>query len=208
MQNGVGRRRQLPGISATLATVLAFVDPATAQGSSVSGLSPVLGAVISVVLMLGVCIVLLSSLRRYTVRTSDIIITSPISTLVTGIGVTFALLLPFIVLLLLAGLFDALGLLGLGLLTALSVPLLTIFLMAAGIAAIATGRRVNDKDGVVLLVVTVVATLIGAIPLPLLVVGVLLTVFGVGAMFADLRHSESDLEATERETYGKQHRYM
>lgn len=206
--DSVEGRRQLTRCSAVLVTLLAFVTPAAAQGSPVFGSSLVLSAAIAVAILLGICIILLFSLRAYTMRTSDIVIESPISTLVTGVGVTFALLLPYIALLLVAGIVDALGLLGLGLLTALAVPLLTVFLVAVGIGAIAAGRSVSEKEGVVLLVVTAIAAPIGAFPLPLFVIAALLTVFGVGAMFVELRRSDSELDSTDRETYGKQHRYM
>lgn len=207
MLSRVSRGRWQARTAVVSAVLLAFVDPVAAQGTAGLGSSTTLGAVVSVTFLLGICTVLLFSLGRYTRRTSDIIITSPVSTLATGFGASVALSVPFALVAVLAEFVGTPGLLGLSLLTALSLPLLTLVLVGVGIGAIAAGRHVSDKNGVVLLVVTLLAVPVGAFPLPLLAVAVVLSVLGLGAMLVDFRHDNSDTDTTDRETYGKQHRY-
>lgn len=215
MGDGAYGRRHLLFGGALFAALLAFVAPAAAQGPTVFGqdltvfgLPPLVQAAIAALFLLNLCIIMMVTLDSYTERTTDVIVADPRTALVTGFKATLVLFVPYIAVVTLLVAFDAIGIFALALLSVLAIPLLGLTLTALGVGLIAAGRRASDKEGVQLAVVTALSLPIGAFPIPFALIGAVVIVFGLGGIVWDLRYGESDLDSRERETYGRQHRYL
>jgi hypothetical protein len=194
---------------------LAFVTPAAAQGPTVLGqdltvfgFSPLFQAGIAGLFLLNIAIIMTVSFEDYTTRTTDVVLTDPRGTLMTGIRVALMILGPYAGLVAVMLLFDAVGLFSLALLTVFAIPLVWIGLTAIGIGLISAGRMASEKEGLQLTVVAAIALPLGAFPIPFAALGIVAALYGLGAIVWDLRYGESDLESRERETYGRQHRYL
>jgi len=207
-------RYLLRGVS-LVAVLLAFVTPAAAQGPTVFGqdltvfgFSPLLQAGIAALFLVNIAIIMMVTFEGYTERTTGVVLADPRGTLRTGLWASVVMLGPYIGLAAVMMLFDAVGLFSLALLTVFAIPLVWVTLTAIGVGLIAAGRHASEKEGVQLMIVTAIALPTGAFPIPFAVLGIGATVFGLGAIIWDLRYGESDLESQERETYGRQHRYL
>lgn len=208
MAGGFSRKQQFLGGSAVLIALVALVTPFVVPDPTVSGLSPAVQASIVSLFLLLIAITLLVTLGEYTERTTNVILYQPRAALRTGLGTTLVVAGPYAGLVGLTVWLDATGVLSVVLLAVLAIPLLGLGLTAIGVGLVATGRAVSEKEGLVLVVVAAVAAPIGAFPLPFVALGFAITVLGVGAIVRDLRYGPSGLDSRERETYGRQHRYL
>lgn len=215
MGDSTRRGRYLLWGSALFAVLLWFVTPAAAQGPTVLGqdltlfgFSPFLQAGIAGLFVVNIAVIMLISFEGYTDRTTETVLADPRGMFWTGFRAAVVILAPYLALVAVMMLFDAVGLFSLALLTVFAIPLVWLTLTALGVGLIAAGRHTSEKEGVQLLVVAGIATPAGAFPIPfgLLAAGAML--FGLGAIVWDIRHGESGLESRERETYGRQHRYF
>ena len=208
MNKSINWRRFSMWAAAVLAGLIAFAMPTVAEGGTVFGLSPVVQAVVTVLVLVGLCISLLSLLEHYTTSTSQLIVERLRATLITGIVVTAAMWLPYGGLVLLVASFGEPGVLSLVILSVLGAPLFAIMLIATGIGLIGVGRRVSERQGSMYLVIGLVAAPIGGFPVPFAAIGLFMTVLGTGAIFWDLRRGKAPLDSQDRESYAQQHRYL
>jgi len=208
MTGGFSRKQQFLGGGAVLIGLVALVTPFVVSNPTVSGLSPTVQASIVSLFLLFICIALLVTLEAYTERTTNVVLYQPRAALRAGLGTTLLVAGPYAALVGLTVWLDATGVLSVVLLSVLAVPLLGLGLTAIGVGLVATGRAVSEKEGLVLAVVAVVAVPIGAFPVPFAALGFAITVLGLGAIVRDLRYGPSELESRERESYGRQHRYL
>lgn len=209
-----GRESLLRG-GALVVVLFAFVTPAAAQGPTVFGqdltvfgFSPLLQAGIASLFLLNIAIIMKVSFGGYTDRTTGIVLADPVSILKTGLRAALVILAPYVALVAVMILFDAVGLFSLALLTVFAIPLVWLALTAVGIGLIAAGRHASEQEGVHLIVVAAIAFPTGAFPIPFAILGIGATLFGLGAIVWDVRYGESGLESRDRETYGRQHRYL
>lgn len=200
---------------ALFVALLAFVTPVAAQGPTVLGqdltvfgFSPLLQAGIASLFVINIAIIMMVSFEGYTERTTGVVVDDARDTLTTGLWTAAVILGPYIGLSAVMILFDAVGLFSLALLTVFAIPLVWVTLTAIGIGLIAVGRMASEKEGVQLMVVAGIALPVGAFPIPFAILGIAVTLLGLGAIVWDLRYGDSDLESRERESYGRQHRYF
>lgn len=208
MSGGFSRKQQFLGGGAVSIALVALVTPLAVSDPTVSGLSPVVQAVIVSLFLFLISITLQVTVGGYTERTTNVILSRPRAALRTGLGTTLIVAGPYAALVGVTVWLGATGVLSVVLLSVLAIPLLGLGLAAIGVGLVATGRAVSEKEGLVLVVVAAVAAPIGAFPIPFAGLGFAITVFGVGAIVRDLRYGSSELESGERETYGRQHRYL
>jgi hypothetical protein len=215
MEEGERGRRYLLYGSVTVAVLTGIVAVLVSGGVSlfgqsltVFGFAPTLQAGIAVLFVLTIVIIMKVTFGGYTNRTTAVALADPRGIVRTGLKSAVLVLSPYTALAAVMVLLDAVGLISLALLTVLAIPLVGITLTAAAIGFLTLGRMASDKEGVVLLVVSSVAVPVGAFPVPFGIAGVGVTVLGFGAIVWDMRYGESELESQERETYGKQHRYL
>jgi len=215
MEEGERGRRYLLYGSVTVAVLTGVLAVLVSSGVSlfgqsltVFGFAPTLQAGIAVLFVLNIVIIMKVTFGGYTNRTTAVALTDPGGIMWTGLKSAVLVLSPYAALTVLMILLDAVGLISLALLTVLAIPLVGVTLAAVGVGFLTIGRMASDKEGAVLLVVSSVAVPVGAFPVPFGIVGIGITVLGFGAIVWDLRYGESELESQERETYGKQHRYL
>jgi hypothetical protein len=215
MEPGERRRRYLLYGSVTAAALTGLVAVVVTNGVSlfgqsltVFGFAPTLQAGIAVLFVLNIVIIMKVTFGGYTDRTTEVALTDPQGIMRTGLNSAVLVLSPYVVLAAVMVLLDAVGLVSLALLTVLATPLVWITLTAAAVGFVTIGRMASDREGAVLLVVSSVAVPVGAFPVPFGIVGIGVTVLGFGAIVWDMRHGESKFESQDRETYGKQHRYL
>ncbi|ERH08377.1 MAG: hypothetical protein J07HX64_00117 [halophilic archaeon J07HX64] len=178
------------------------------QSLTVFGFAPTLQAGIAVLFFVSIVIIMKLTFGGYTDRATDVALADPRGIMWTGVKSAVLVLSPYVVLTVVMLLLDAVGLISLALLTVLAIPLVWITLTAAAVGLVSIGRMASDKEGVVLLVVASIAVPVGAFPVPFGIVGVGVTVLGFGAIIWDMRYGESEFESQDRESYGKQHRYL
>jgi hypothetical protein len=215
MEEGERGRRYLLYGSVTVAVLTGIVAVLVSGGVSlfgqsltVFGFAPTLQAGIAVLFVLNIVIIMKVTFGGYTNRTTAVALADPRGIVRTGLKSAVLVLSPYAALAAVMVLLDAVGLISLALLTVLAIPLVGVTLAAAGVGFLTIGRMASDKEGAVLLVVSSVAVPVGAFPVPFGIAGVGVTVLGFGAIVWDMRYGESELESQERETYGKQHRYL
>jgi len=215
MKEGERGRGYLLYLSATVAVLTGLVavvvsDSVSLLGQTLTvfGFAPALQAGIAVLFFLSIVIMMKVAVGGYTDRTTDVALADPRGITRTGLKSAVLVLTPYAALAVLMILLDAVGLISLALLTVLAIPLVGVTLTAAGVGFLTIGRMASEKEGAVLLVVSSIAALVGAFPVPFGIVGIGVTVLGFGAIVWDMRYGESELEPQERESYGKQHRYL
>jgi hypothetical protein len=178
------------------------------QSLTVFGFAPTLQAGIAILFFMNIVIIMKVTFGGYTDRTTDVALADPQGIMLTGLKSAVLVLSPYAALTVVMLLLDAVGLISLALLTVLAIPLVGITLAAAAVGLVTIGRMASNKEGVVLLVVASIAVPVGAFPVPFGIVGIGVTVLGFGAIVWDMRYGESEIESQERESYGKQHRYL
>ncbi len=215
MEEGERGRRYILYGSVTVAVLTGLVAVVASnsvslfgQSLTVFGFAPTLQAGIAVLFSLNIVIIMKVTFGGYTDRTTEVALADPQSILRTGLKSAVLVLSPYAALTVVMVLLDAVGLFSLALLTVLAIPLVWITLTAAAVGFVTIGRMASDKEGAVLLVVSSIAVPVGAFPVPFGIVGIAVTVLGFGAIVWDMRYGESELESQERESYGKQHRYL
>jgi hypothetical protein len=208
MNESIDWRRFLLWAGAVLAGLVALAMPTVAEGGTVFGLSPVVQAVMTVLVLVGLCLSLYSVLEHYTDGTSQLIADEPRVTLITGIVVSAAMWLPYGGLVLLVASFGEPGVLSLIILSVLGAPLFAIMFIALGIGLVGIGRRTAERQGSMYLVIGLIAAPIGGFPVPFAALGLFVAVLGTGAMFWDLRRGTAPLDSQDRESYAQQHRYL
>lgn len=214
MRDSAPGRRYLLWGGWLLAVLLALVTPAAAQGPTVGGqdltvfgLSPLFQAGIAAFCLFSAALIMLVSFGGYTERTTDIVLADPRGAMTTGLRTAIPILIPYIGLVAVMVVFDAIGMVSLVLLAVLTTPLVVVTLTAAVVGLVAAGRRASEKEGVQLATVVAIALPIGAFPIPFVLLGAGVTLYGLGAIVWDLRYGKSGLESSEHESYARQHRY-
>ena len=215
MEPGERRRRYLLYGSVTAAALTGLVAVVVTNGVSlfgqsltVFGFAPTLQAGIAVLFVLNIVIIMKVTFGGYTDRTTEVALTDPQGIMRTGLNSAVLVLSPYVVL--------AAGVVHMGAGgTGSPAPPAGLAAPPGGVnptpapgGGVHIGRKASGRGGG-----GVGGRAAGAgqgrgVPVPFGIVGIGVTVLGFGAIVWDMRYGESKFESQDRETYGKQHRYL